>query len=152
MSIELRKILVAIDFGDMTDQVVTYAADMAKLFSAELVVCYVVDDAGILSRLPPGGEGYFPPNLAQVQEDYARNEMARMSALQSLAQPARLVIGRGKPSDEILRIATAEQADLLIQGTHGRGAIAHAILGSVAERNVRSAPCPVLTVRQQDRT
>jgi universal stress protein A len=60
---------------------------------------------------------------------------------------ARVLLLHGSPAREIIRAAAAENVDLVIVGTHGRGAIVHLLLGSVAERVVRTAPCPVLTVR-----
>jgi len=60
---------------------------------------------------------------------------------------SQVIVGVGTPFVEIVKIAREEEVDLLIIGTHGRGAIAHMLLGSVAERIVRKSPCPVLTVR-----
>ena len=63
---------------------------------------------------------------------------------------ARLVMRRGSPFVEIVRYAKSENIDLIVMGTHGRGPIAHMLLGSVAEKVVRKAPCPVLTVRHPE--
>ena len=56
----------------------------------------------------------------------------------------------GKPDTEIMRYAAERDIDLIVMGTHGRTGLAHALMGSVAERVVRRAPCPVLTVRQSE--
>ncbi len=149
MNIQLKKILAAVDFGDLSDRVLQEAGEMARMFGSELIICHVVDRPGLISRLPPGGEGYIPANLPEIQEQYAREQVAKFQQSSGLSN-ARLVTGQGSPASEVMRIAKEENADLIIQGTHGRGALAHALLGSVAERIVRSAPCPVLTIRARE--
>jgi nucleotide-binding universal stress UspA family protein len=145
--ISLKKILVADDFSPHSEVALQYAAEFARAFQADVMVCHVVEGAGLLSQLPPGGEAYFPPNLTEIQERAAREQLA--GRLPQFGLPAAAVqVPVGKPFVEIVRLAKEEDADLLIIGTHGRGAIAHALLGSVAERIVRKAPCPVLTVRR----
>jgi nucleotide-binding universal stress UspA family protein len=62
----------------------------------------------------------------------------------------RVLITSNTPSRAIVDYAKEERIDLIVAGTHGRGAVAHALIGSVAERIVRTAPCPVLTVRQPE--
>jgi nucleotide-binding universal stress UspA family protein len=62
----------------------------------------------------------------------------------------RVVMRRGSPSTEIVALASEEHADLLVIGTHGRGGVSRALLGSVADRVIRTAPCPVLTVRKPE--
>ena len=100
-----------------------------------------------VSQLPPTGESYFPPNYEELQRQVAQQESEKALRAAGLSG-ARTLIVAGTPFVEIVRTARAEGADLIIIGTHGRGAVAHALLGSVAEKVVRKAPCPVLTVRQ----
>jgi nucleotide-binding universal stress UspA family protein len=89
--------------------------------------------------------------LADVQAQWEREAMQRLEELmpeaERLALNVRLVTRRGDPVREIDAYAVAHRADLLVLGTHGRGPVAHMLMGSVAERVVRTAPCPVLTVR-----
>jgi nucleotide-binding universal stress UspA family protein len=145
--ISLKKILVADDFSEHSEVALHYAAEFAKAFQADVIVCHVVEGATILSQMPPGGEAYFPPNLTEVQEQTARGQFAERLPQAGLPD-AVVEIPVGKPFVEIVRLAKERNADLIILGTHGRGAIAHVLLGSVAEKVVRKAPCPVLTVRQ----
>jgi nucleotide-binding universal stress UspA family protein len=147
--ISMKTILVGTDFSDHSAVAVTYAAEIARAFDAEVVLCHVVASADFLSQLPPGGEGYFPPNLVEIQEERAQQDCQKVIAEAGIPR-SRIRIDQGTPFVEIVRAAREENADLLIVGTHGRGAIVHALLGSVAERIVRKAPCPVLTVRKEE--
>ena len=145
--LNIQRLLVATDFSPHSEVALQYAVEFSQAFGAELLVCHVVEAVSILSELPPGGEAYFPPNLARVQQQRAQQECERLLQT-SGAERGEVVIGAGNPFYEIIRIARERSADLIIVGTHGRGAIAHMLLGSVAERIVRKAPCPVLTVRR----
>ena len=144
--IKLQRILTTTDFSTHSKVALQYAVEFARAFNAEVILTHVVDSAMFLSQLPPVGEVYFPPNIADLQGDQARAECERILKESGIAR-GRVVIGTGSPFLEIVRIATEEKADLIILGTHGRGAVAHMLLGSVAEKVVRKAPCPVLTVR-----
>lgn len=144
--INLKRIVTATDFSPPSEVALRYAAALANAFSAEVILCHVLESPDFLSTLPPVAEGYFPPDLAEIQEKHARTQCEQALAKVGLTG-ARLLLPVGRPAGEIVRVATEENADLIIVGTHGRGAVAHLLLGSVAERVVRSAPCPVLTVR-----
>jgi len=87
-----------------------------------------------------------PPNLAEMQRQHAQQE--GQAALQKAGVTrGRIVMPEGNAAVEAVNAAKAEGADLLVVGTHGRSALTHLLLGSVAEKIVRSAGCPVLTVR-----
>ncbi|HEY3969375.1 MAG TPA: universal stress protein [Planctomycetaceae bacterium] len=144
--IELKRILTATDFSDASKVALRYAVAFSQAFQAEVILCHVLEKPDLLAGLPPVAEGYIPPNLAELQEQHARVQCEQVLAEAGLSQ-ARLVLSHGHPAKEITHAAAQEQADLIIVGTHGRGAIAHLLLGSVAEKVVRLAPCPVLTVR-----
>lgn len=145
--IRLLKILVAVDFSEHTEAAVLYASELAKAFEAEVLLCHVVAPPELISQLHPGEEGYFPPNLPELQTKAAQQECRDLLAKSGIAK-GRILIEQGTPFVEIVRTARNEQVDLIIVGTHGRGAVAHMLLGSVAERVVRKAPCPVLVVRK----
>lgn len=144
--IDLKRIVVATDFSRHSQVALQYAEAFSKAFGAEVVLCHVLEKPDFLSQLPPVAEGYFPPNLSEMQEKHARVQCEQALAAAGLSQ-ARVSLAHGNPSSEIARVAGEENADLVIVGTHGRGALAHILLGSVAEKIVRLAPCPVLTVR-----
>jgi nucleotide-binding universal stress UspA family protein len=91
------------------------------------------------------------PELRERFERQAREGLERIAAAAELGTRARLTTRPGHPVVEILRYAKAEAIDLIVMGTHGRGKLAHLLMGSVAERVVRLAPCPVLTVHHPQR-
>jgi universal stress protein A len=144
--IELQRILTATDFSKHSETALRYAAAFAKAFNAEVILSHVLEKPDFLSHLPPVAEGYFPPNLAEIQEKQARVQCEQVLAAVGLSN-ARVLLLHGNPYVELVKAAKTENADLIIVGTHGRGPIAHVLLGSVAERIVRAAHCPVLTVR-----
>lgn len=144
--IDLKRILVASDFSEHALHALKYAAAFAQAFQAEVLVCHVLQKPDFLSQLPPVGEGYFPPDLPELQEKHARVQCEQQLAKVSLSS-ARVSLRTGSPPVEIVQLAKDEDVDLIILGTHGRNAVAQFLLGSVAERVVRTAPCPVLTVR-----
>ncbi len=145
--IQLQKILVGVDFSPHSAVAIKYAAALANSFGADVVLCHAVDAGGLISQLPPMGEGYIPPNLTQLQIEQSRAECERLLKEAGITRGSVLVVA-GVPFVELVRTAREQNADLIVVGTHGRGALAHALIGSVAERVVRKAPCPVLTVRQ----
>lgn len=144
--LEIRRILAAVDLGEQTPLVLRHAAEVARRFSSELVVCHVVETHDLLAGLPPVGESYFPPDWPDQAVAAAKEKGAEI-LVQSGAPEARLEIRTGSPFVEIVRLAREIEAELVVLGTHGRGPVAHLLLGSVAERVVRKCPCPVLTVR-----
>lgn len=145
--IRIQRILAAVDFSAHSDVVLRYAVELARVCSAETIVCHVIAKADALSQLPPVGEGYFPPNYEDLQREAATKEANKAITAAGLTG-ARVEIVAGNPFLEIVQLAKRENVDLIIVGTHGRGAVAHMLLGSVAEKVVRKAPCPVLTVRE----
>jgi nucleotide-binding universal stress UspA family protein len=147
--IKLQRILVPTDFSDPAANALRYGMAFAETFRATLYLLHVVVDPFIL---PPAGEGYFPPpDLPQQLEERARAQLATLVPEAWRQQhPVNVAIAHGTPFVEIVRYARQEAIDLIVMGTHGRGPIAHMLLGSVAERVIRKAPCPVLTVRPEE--
>ena len=144
--INLKKILIGTDFSEHSKVALKYAAALSQAFQAEVVLCHVLEQPDFISQLPPMAENYFPADFPEIQEQHARVQCEQFLAEGKLSQ-ARVHLRQGSPYPEIVKAAKEEDVDLIIIGTHGRGAIAHLLLGSVAEKIVRTAPCPVLTVR-----
>ena len=150
--ITLKRILVATDFGEASDAALAYGRELARTFGATLELLYVTEN--VLTR-GFGVEGYvsaFPDLQRDLDEAAARQLEAMLSDedrkdLGALA----LVLTMNSPAAAIVAHAAESNADLIVLGTHGRGAVAHLLMGSVAERVVRTAPCPVLTVRHPER-
>ncbi len=148
----LKKILVATDFGPASDSALAYAQALARGFAAELHVLHVVEN--LLTRAIDGyGYAVISPEVQLEIEEAGRK---RTEALVSDEDRRELrakasTVTSNSPATEIVNYARKHGIDLIVMGTHGRGAIAHLFMGSVAERVVRTAPCPVLTVRNPER-
>jgi nucleotide-binding universal stress UspA family protein len=149
--IKLNRILVATDFGEAADAALNYGRALARAFGARLTVLHVVED---LMTASVGIEGYVGgyPDFQRDVEDSARKRLQTL-----LCDNDRIELGATtelrKSNSAAMTIATYARdlhADLIIVGTHGRGPMAHLLMGSVAERVVRTAPCPVLTVKHPE--
>ncbi len=142
--ISLRRILAPVDFSDCSDKAVAYAAELADKLRADLSLLYVVPD---LTLAMP--DAVMPVPVATPDMDdlvkSGRESLDKMIAEKKLTATGDVRIGSA--AAEIVDAAKEAAADLIVIGTHGRGGLAHLLLGSVAEKVVRTAPCPVLTVR-----
>lgn len=149
--IALKKVLVATDFGAAAGSALRYGRALARAFGAELHVLHVVDN--VAARAIGGYE--YAAISPQIQQDLERAGRRQTAALleeddrRDLHAVATTVTSTSPP-DAIVEYARTHVVDLIIVGTHGRGPVAHLFLGNVAERVVRTAPCPVLTVHAQE--
>jgi nucleotide-binding universal stress UspA family protein len=144
--IRLSNILLPTDFSDASLTATRYAVQLAKRFSSRLHVLHVIEDPVVYL---PMFESYPLPSREEF-ELYAQTRLDNWIVeddADHLDQITHWV--HGTPFLEILKYAKEESADMIVLGTHGRGLAAHLLLGSVAERIVRKAPCPVLTVRPE---
>lgn len=149
--IALKKILVPTDFGEAADTALDYARALARNFNASIDVLHVVEDA---SARMFAGEIYVgvPPTLQKDLEAAAQAELERrLVDNDPVPLPVRpIVLTSNAPALTIVQYAKATAVDLIVMGTHGRGPMAHLLMGSVAERVVRVASCPVLVVRHPE--
>jgi nucleotide-binding universal stress UspA family protein len=148
--IDLRRILVPTDFSLHSHNALIYGAAFAEKFSADLYLLHVFQD---LTVAQPEAVTVGAPIIAPLEQFLA----SARSALDRLIQENKLErikvhpeVRAGVPVDEIIQFATDTDIDLIVMGTHGRGWLAHVLLGSVTEKVVRKAPCPVLTVRRSE--
>ena len=142
----IRKILVPVDFSDPNEAAVAAACDFARTFGSEIVLmhAYVIESY----FLPEAATLYDPEAGARLLEACQRMlDVQRDSITARGVQHVSTRLKDGIPATEIVAMARIERADLIVMGTHGRTGLSHAIIGSVAEKVVRTAPCPVLTVR-----
>ena len=143
----IKKILCSTDFSEPSYKGLEYAKELAALFKAELAVVYVLP---LLPHRPTD------PNISFSIPEYERIlHKDSEEKLQSIIKQhfpeglkVRAIIGHGNAAKEIVRIAEEEKSDLIVIATHGVSGWHHLIVGSVAEKVIRMAPCPVFAVRE----
>lgn len=142
----IHKILHPTDFSKGAEPATELAIEMARRFDAELTFLHVY---GTPVQMGPFGDGYaLPPELLQkLREDTERALEGLVLRATYAGVRARTLSTDGNVAESIVSLA-GDNVDLIVMGTHGRTGLKHLLLGSVAERILRSAPCPVLTVRE----
>ncbi len=144
----ISHIVVPVDFGEASDAALAYARMLAAHFNASLTVVHVYDDIYARAAFAPEIYGTVP--TAQGEEAL-RDLHVKLTALVrpgEVQRGASVEVLYGPTSKAIVEYAAQCGASLIVMGTHGRKGLAHAVLGSVAGQVLRSAPCPVLAVRQ----
>jgi len=143
---QIKTILFPTDFSNGARAAMDYALSLAQDYKANLVLLYVIQDISI-------AEWYIPSSIsaADLVEDMQKSADREMEkwggeAAAKVSTIEKLVV-RGVPFVEIIRVAKEKNADMIVIGTHGRTGIDHMLFGSTAEKVVRKASCPVLTVR-----
>jgi nucleotide-binding universal stress UspA family protein len=149
--IEIKRILAPTDFSAHAEGALRYACALADRLGADLHVLHV------LSEIVPTGPDpllmpVMPPQFYQDDEERAAKTL-ETAIDPSWGQPRGLAraVRWGTPAEAIVDYAAEQKADLIVIATHGRTGLSHVLLGSVAERIVREAPCPVLTIRDTGR-
>ena len=146
----LKNILVATDFSEPSAIALAYGRDLARSYGARLHVLHVIEDVMIRYS---SEIGFALPELQADLEKAARRDLDALVTdddRRTIDVIPALDTSANIPG-AIVAYARASNIDLIVTGTHGRGAVSHLLMGSVAERLVRIAPCPVLTVRQHER-
>jgi nucleotide-binding universal stress UspA family protein len=148
--ISLKTVLVPTDFSPTSEQALRYAKALADAFGATLHIIHVIEE--------PYGQPWaveaYGFSLAALQDEWVKEAQKRIATILTSEEQQRYRAETstvlGHPVSEILSYARDRQVDLIVMGTHGRGPLGHVVMGSVAERVVRRAPCPVLTVRPEE--
>ena len=150
--IRLQRILFPTDFSECANSAQQYACALAGQFEVELHLLHVLQDLTLLMLPEPATALALPASFLETCETEAKSTLARLLD-PSWCAGRRVVYATrtGNPALEIDRYATETDIGLIVIGTHGRSGFSHVLLGSIAERVVRRAPCPVLTVRPQTR-
>jgi nucleotide-binding universal stress UspA family protein len=148
--IRLKNILVATDFGEASDVALSYGRDLARTYGATLHVVHVAEN--VLARYASDGTLAILPQLQNDIDEAARKQMTELVTDEdrTMLHAKPVVLAALGPAEAIVGYAKKYNVDIIVMGTHGRGALAHLLMGSVAERVVRTAPCPVLTVRHPE--
>ena len=149
MSLVFRKILVPTDFSETAEVALYYAKELARQFDGELHLVHVCDDPMLLAGWPVLASGPAPEagEEAAAIRERLKNLLTAEDRTQ-LKTEVHVILGH-PPGLAISRYAADQEFKLIVMGTHGRGPLT-ALMGSVAEKVVGSAPCPVLTVRHPD--
>lgn len=147
METTIKKVLVPIDFSDYSKSALKYAVSFSKMFDAEMILVYVVEPV------------IYPPDFSMGQiampsvntewDERAKDELEKLAKNEIIGiKNVKTMIKTGKPFVEIVETAKTEDIDLIIIATHGHSGVEHILFGSTAEKVVRKAPCPVLTLRE----
>jgi len=148
---DIRTILVPVDFSAYAEKAVCWALALAERWRSRLLLLHVVP----IPSYPPMLMGtYFnPANFAASLRAEAEARLKEfVTSLGKTKVPVETQVIVGEPFHDICCVAEQEQADLIVMGTQGRTGLQHLLLGSVAERVVRHAPCPVLVVGRKAHT
>jgi nucleotide-binding universal stress UspA family protein len=144
---EIKTILVPTDFSDYAEYAYTWALGLAAECKAKVILFYATPTMSHLA-FP---ESVYYPDLARMERDLiadAEKQVAAFAAKKGTSTvPVETRVSLGEAVWEICRAAEREHADLIVMGSHGRTGLSHVVLGSVAERVVRHATCPVLVAR-----
>jgi nucleotide-binding universal stress UspA family protein len=149
--IELKRILVPTDFSEHSERAAVYAAELAKRYGAEIHCIHVSDiPADLLATSTYYMTGPSEQFVEQVRDE-SKKSLDAFAAKNFPGLEAKAVFLEGRPFVEIIRYTRDEKIDLVVIATHGRSGLKHALFGSVAEKVVRKAPCPVLVVKRDER-
>jgi len=143
---EIKTILYPTDFSPGARAAMDHVVSLAQDYDSKLILLHVIQDISV-------AEWFIPSSLsvAELLEDLEKNAWREMTAwaneISAKVRSIEKIVVRGMPFVEIIRAAREINADLIVIGTHGRTGMDHVLFGSTAEKVVRKAPCPVLTVR-----
>ncbi len=142
----MRRVLVPIDFSDYSKHALRYASEFAKTFEAKMYLIYVFEP------IYTGIEVEFMNGQADIENDIQRLALKELKKLTEIEigsdVETEILFKVGKPFVKINETASENDIDLIIISTHGQTGIKHILFGSTAEKVVRKAPCPVLTLRE----
>jgi nucleotide-binding universal stress UspA family protein len=139
------KLLLATDLSEASSSATEQAFDLAVRLDAALLVVSVIDPGSLLL---PGGR--FRARVDQVRGRREQLAQALVERGREMGVEVSFLVWTGDPGDQIVSAAEAERVDMVLVGSHGRGAVGRLFLGSVSEHVVRNAPCPVLVVRPRE--
>lgn len=147
MEPEIKKVLVPIDFSDYSKAALRYAVNFAKMFKAEMILVYVVEP---VIYPPDFSMGQIAIPSVNTEWDVKAKEELNKLASNEIPKEIKVttIIKTGKPFIEIIDTAAELDTDIIIIATHGHTGVEHILFGSTAEKVVRKAPCPVLTLRE----
>ena len=137
-----RHILVPLDFSSSAEQALGYAMELVEKFQARLTLLHVI-------HIPVTSEVNLAAYLAEMDTSAQLGMEEYLKRVETAGHTVETIVQRGTPWHEIVETAKAKHVDLIVMGTHGRTGVQHFMLGSVAEKVVRLAPCTVMVTREQ---
>jgi nucleotide-binding universal stress UspA family protein len=141
-----KRILVPVDFSPHADEAIRTAADVSRRYDASVTIVHVYET--VAYTLPEGYVLYTPAQMADILSEFQKLlASSKQKAEAAGALRVETTQLQGAVANEVVDFARQQGFDLIVMGTHGRSGLKHALLGSVAERVLRKADCPVLTVR-----
>ena len=149
-TLALRRILVPIDFSGKSRQALAFALPLAQRYGGRISLLHVVQPPVVSTwQAIPGGEHYLTMDLSNILDRARKHLEALALARLPAGSRGRILVRQGNPYSEITAAARQLKADLIVISTHGHTGMRRILIGSVAERVVRHAPCAVLTVRRR---
>jgi len=146
--IPLKKILCPTDFSEPSYEALKAGSELALHFDAELCLVHIVPPVPFVPTAPPVQATFDIPQYQQELEASSKKTLQEVfKQLESDKLHSRLIVVQGDPATQIINIAKEESVDLILLATHGRSGWQRIVFGSVAEKVVRLAPCPVLLIR-----
>ena len=141
----VKTILYPTDFSENARHAIPHLSEVVKCFSAKVHLLHVIETSLQVADM---SWSVAPPEMGDRIREVAKERLERLAAELGLpADRITLAVAEGHPSLEITRYAKAHEIDMIVMSTHGHSGLSHFLLGSVTERVVRKASCPVLTVR-----
>src|SRR4029453_8028489 len=146
MTPDIKRILVPLDFSTNSRRALDYAAGMARQFDASLHLVHVCEVPSMMTGSMDAYAIAYTDWSQRIGEESERELVKTASSLKGRKVSTEVLFGNAARA--IVEAAETNAADLIVMGTHGHGAVMHLMMGNVAERVVRTAPCPVMTVRE----
>jgi nucleotide-binding universal stress UspA family protein len=144
---KLQHILVPLDFSEPSQQALDYATQLAEKLQARLTLLHVIQTPVVAGGPGLGTDATLVPYMEQMEAEMQQKIEAVVQQVRQHGLPCDAAVVHGAPFQQIVDLATSKQVDLIVMGTHGHTGLQHLLLGSVAEKVVRLAPCAVLVTR-----
>jgi nucleotide-binding universal stress UspA family protein len=148
--LNIKKILCPIDFSETSEEALKYAIQFAKAFSAHIDIVHILfDETQVVAfYLPQTTFQNMENEITQATKEQFKELINKYPDLTYISHSTKII--KGTPFLEIIKYAKDCKSDMIVIGTHGRTGLEHVLFGSTAEKVVRKAPCPVLTVRKEN--
>lgn len=145
--LEIKKILVPIDFSEYSLQALEYAKILAEKFEAEVILLKIVEPITFISDITMS-----QINIPSIEKEFLQKAKEKITEITNILKDkykVTNVVKLGKPYAEIVEFARGENVDLIVIGSHGHAGVEHILFGSTTEKVIRKANCPVLIIKSK---